>query len=175
MRLEFRSTQDPTCPLCRESVFLLETRSCEGCRTDYHQACLEEFTGCSTLGCASTTYVEADLTSPELTPVLNGEIRVTARVPQPPSQIWLRAQRLWRGLGSAALGTARGVRAFLGRLDATLVALFLSLVTTAIFVISQGMTSTFKVTISEVVGIGLAILALGLVVFAAHAISSRTE
>ena len=89
MRRAFRSTQDPTCPLCRESVFLLETRSCEGCLTHYHRACLEEFTGCSTLGCSSTTYVEAELVSAELSVrgvASSPQASASPRIPVAPSR-----------------------------------------------------------------------------------------
>ena len=40
-----------SCPLCRDELLGLETVSCLGCGTIYHDLCATEFARCSTLGC----------------------------------------------------------------------------------------------------------------------------
>lgn len=45
------ATSEATCPLCREALGG-EPTSCRGCETRYHEACLAELGGCSTLGCS---------------------------------------------------------------------------------------------------------------------------
>ncbi len=45
------TTGEATCPLCREPLGG-EVAPCRGCETRYHEACLAELGGCSTLGCS---------------------------------------------------------------------------------------------------------------------------
>jgi hypothetical protein len=176
MRLVSRSAHYPTCPLCRESVLLLETRSCEGCRTNYHQACLEEFTGCSTLGCASTTYVEADLGSPQLSPPLRtalepGSIRVSERVSPTAAARWAPVRTF---LGEA-WQRVTSVTSRLRAIDGVAALLLFSALVGVALVACQGLRSLVGLTFSELAAIALALAALSGVVFAAHAVSSRNE
>lgn len=176
MRLRTSSTHHPTCPLCRESVFLLETRSCEGCRTHYHQACLEEFTGCSTLGCASTTYVEAELVSARLTPGSDPMIRVSERPATPsPLQVW--ALRSWAGLRGVwtRSGELGALRERVRLIDGVAVGLLVSVAVLMVLVVCHGLSTLVQIDRTEVAAILLALLALSGVVFAAHAVSSRSE
>lgn len=52
VRTREASRGEATCPLCRERLGA-EGTSCRGCDTRYHDACLAELGGCSTLGCAA--------------------------------------------------------------------------------------------------------------------------
>lgn len=64
MRLLTTRDQHQSCPLCREQINHLSNVACGGCETRYHQVCWQEFTGCSTLGCASSTF-RLELVVPE--------------------------------------------------------------------------------------------------------------
>lgn len=46
------STRPTTCPLCRGELTVERSRTCDGCGTAYHRACLADLGGCGTLGCA---------------------------------------------------------------------------------------------------------------------------
>ncbi len=46
------STRPTTCPLCRSELTVERARTCDGCGTSYHRACLADLGGCGTLGCA---------------------------------------------------------------------------------------------------------------------------
>lgn len=172
--MQLTSRNHPTCPLCRESVFLLETRSCEGCRTHYHQACLEEFTGCSTLGCASTTYVEAEFGRVES---LSGQIRVSERPPRAPSRVWVSALRFGAALRSGVGGFLSRVRERISSLrlvEGVAITLLVGIFIMMAVLVCQGLSSLMSITLSEVVAFGLALCSLGAVVFAAHAVSSHS-
>ena len=52
MRIQERSEQAPSCPLCKEGLDEgLELHLCSGCNTSYHAVCSAELGGCATLGC----------------------------------------------------------------------------------------------------------------------------
>lgn len=167
MRLVSRPLRHPTCPLCRESVFLLETSTCEGCRTDYHQVCLAEFTGCSTLGCASTNYVETNFTLTQRATSSESGIRVTPRAAAP-SMAWIRWIRLRAAIKAAI------VRARIRDLDLTLVGLVGTLGLILVMFLVFGIRELAQsVSLSDWLGVGLAGLALGGVVLGANVVGSR--
>lgn len=47
-----RPSSPQACPLCRDEVSPARSPGCLGCETVYHQDCLTELGGCSTIGCA---------------------------------------------------------------------------------------------------------------------------
>ena len=51
LRVSNRHSEGLRCPLCHDPLAEGEARDCLGCGTSFHEACLLELGGCSTLGC----------------------------------------------------------------------------------------------------------------------------